>query len=226
MLYVDLAEVPEIFDRAPLWSARRRALAQFKRADYLGPADISLDAAVRSAVHAKLGREPRGPIRLLTHGRYFGYCFNPVSFYYCFDEADQRVEAVVAEITNTPWQERHTYVLDAASVGAVASRFDKKFHVSPFMPMDMEYAWRFSEPADDLAVHMQNFRSGDLIFDATLHLKASPMTARGLLQILLEFPFMTLRVIAAIHWQALRLWLKGLRVHDHPAKGIEPAPNP
>jgi uncharacterized protein len=134
MLYLDLAELPQAFDRVPLWSARRRAPARFKREDYLGPTDVPLDQAVRDLVEARLARRPRGPIRLLTHARYFGYCFNPVSFYYCFDEAGEHLDAIVAEITNTPWGERHAYVLDAAADAGRLKRFafDKHFHVSPF----------------------------------------------------------------------------------------------
>ena len=138
MLYVDLAELPHLFDGIPFWSARRPALAWFKRSDYLGPAQLPLDQAVRDLVAAKSGRRPSGPIRLLTHLRYFGYCLNPVSFYYCFSPAGDVLETIVAEITNTPWNERHQYVLPIESSGARLKHleFDKSFHVSPFMAMD------------------------------------------------------------------------------------------
>ena len=111
MLYLDLAELPQLFDRTPFWSARRPALAWFKRSDYLGPAQVPLDQAVRDLVAQRIGARPTGPIRLLTHLRYFGYSMNPVSFYYCFDPSGQTLETIVAEITNTPWKERHQYVL-------------------------------------------------------------------------------------------------------------------
>ena len=143
MLYIDLAELPRLFDRVPFWSARRPAPAWFKRGDYLGPADVPLDQAVRDLVERRTGRRPAGPIRLLTHLRYFGYVMNPVSFYYCFDRAGTALETIVAEITNTPWGERHQYVLPAAAAvdGGAAPMlrfdFDKRFHVSPFMPMEM-----------------------------------------------------------------------------------------
>ena len=168
-------------------------------------------------------RRPAGPIRLLTHLRYFGHCFNPVSFYYCFDAADQRVETIVAEITNTPWAERHSYVLDASQSGGPIKRFafDKDFHVSPFMPMDMQYDWRFNEPARHLFVHLQNFREGEAVFDATLSMKVRPLTAAALVGLLLGFPFMTVKVVAAIHWQALKLWLKRTPVYDHPIKTVK-----
>ncbi len=218
MMYLDLAELPELFDGTPCWSARRRALAWFKRADYLGPTNVPLDHAVRDLVEARTGARPKGPIRLLTHLRYFGYCMNPVSFYYCFDESGATLETIVAEITNTPWKERHQYVLPVADAAARLKRFgfDKDFHVSPFLPMDMQYRWSFNQPEDRLFVHMQNHRNGEQMFDATLALKHQPVSTFRLLCILATFPLMTLKVIAAIHWQALRLWVKRTPVFDHP----------
>jgi len=160
LTYLDLAELPTLFDRRWFWSARRPALAWFRRKDYLGDPALPLDTAVRDRVEAETGQRPTGPIRLLTHIRQFGYTFNPVSFYYVFDATGERLETVVAEITNTPWDERHAYVLrvtEAERVGAQVLRwqFDKRFHVSPFLPMDMRYDWRFSEPGDTLSVDIE-----------------------------------------------------------------------
>ena len=218
MLYLDLAELPRLFDGTPFWSARRPALAWFKRSDYLGCASVPLDQAVRDLVQARTGSRPVGPIRLLTHLRYFGYCMNPVSFYYCFDQHGTTLQTIVAEITNTPWKERHQYVLsvDAASGRIKRFGFDKDFHVSPFLPMDMQYRWSFSEPLQRLAVHMQNWRDGRPVFDATLLLAEQPVSRAALLRALCAFPLMTFKVISAIHWQALRLWLKRTPVFDHP----------
>lgn len=222
MLYLDLAELPQLFDRTPFWSARRRALAWFKRSDYLGAPDVPLDRAVRDLVQVRTGARPGGPIRLLTHLRYFGYCMNPVSFYYCFDASGARLETIVAEITNTPWKERHQYVLTVEEAGGAEPArikrfgFDKVFHVSPFMPMDIRYRWDFNEPGERLFVHMDNSRHGARMFDATLVLEEHPLSPRSLLAVLAEFPLMTMRIIVAIHWQALRLWLKHTPVHDHP----------
>jgi DUF1365 family protein len=222
MLYLDLAELPQLFDRTPFWSARRPALAWFKRSDFLGPPHVPLDDAVRDLVAHRTGARPTGPIRLLTHLRYFGYSMNPVSFYYCFDASGETLETIVAEITNTPWRERHQYVL---SVDATASRlkrfeFGKDFHVSPFMPMDMQYQWSFSEPDDRLFVNMQNFQGNARIFDATLTLHRTALNPRALLMALVSYPLMTLKIIVAIHWQALRLWRKRVPVHDHPQQAI------
>lgn len=221
MVWLDLAELERAFAGRWLWSTRRVALARFRREDYLGPHDRPLDVAVRDLVEARTGTRPAGAVRMLTHLRYFGYCFNPVTFYYCYG-ADDRLETIVAEITNTPWRERHQYVLPLAAGdrdGAHAVwAFGKRFHVSPFLPMDMDYEWRFDAPAGRLQVHMANFRAGDRVFDATLALEREPITGASLARALARFPFMTAKVVAMIHWQALKLWLKRTPFHVHPAK--------
>lgn len=234
MLYLDLAELPQVFRGRWLWSARRGAPARFRRADHFGDPRRPLDECVRDLVARETGVRPTGPIRLLTHLRYFGYAFNPVSFYYCFDANDTRVETIVAEVNNTPWGECHCYVLPqscnmGANMGPNAGQgghgrfFPRKvMHVSPFMAMDVDYDWRFGAPGSDagskLSVHMENAREGRKIFDATLVLQRAEITAGSLARALALYPAMTLKVIAAIHWQALRLWLKGAPVYDHPSK--------
>lgn len=223
MLYLDLAELEDIFKGRWLWSVRRYALARFRRKDHLGDPHQPLDACVRDLVHRETGQRPRGPIRLLTHLRYFGYCFNPISIYYCFDETDSHIEVLVAEVTNTPWGERYCYVLtNPAITGKVYRyRFTKQMHVSPFMPMDLDYAWRCSQPSQRVAVHMDVLSGEEKIFDATLSLERQPITGPSLAGILARYPFMTLKVVAAIYWQALRLWLKRVPLFTHPPKRDE-----
>jgi len=220
MTYLDLAEVDRVLSLHPLWSRSGPAAVRFERADYLGDPARPLDAEVRDRVAAVLGRRPAGPVRLLTHLRTWGHCFNPVSFYYCFDPADE-LDAIVAEVTNTPWQERHGYVMDArAGRRGRAYRFDlaKALHVSPFFPMDQRYDWQFRAPGDSLAVHMNNLERGRRVFDATLVLRRRELSFRTMTEVLVQHPVMTGRVVAAIHWQALRLWLKRVPFFSHPAK--------
>jgi DUF1365 family protein len=219
---LDLAELDSVFAGHWLWSTRRPALAWFRRADFLGDPALPLDVAVRDLCEARLGRRPSGRIAVLTHLRYYGLSFNPVSFYFCEDEAG-RLDAIVAEITNTPWLERHAYVLDGtkrpAETASTASRFAKEFHVSPFLPMDCEYAWRFDLDRERIVVHMENWRAGVRVFTATMNLARQEIGSRTLAQALLRHPFQSARVVLAIYWQALVLRLKGAPFFGHPSRG-------
>lgn len=220
MTYLDLSELDEVFRGRWLWSTGRPALSWFRRSDHLGDPDVPLDAAVRTLVETETGRAPRGPIRLLTNLRTLGYVMNPVSFYYCFDADDTRVETVVAEVHNTPWGERHCYVLDRTRNEGTDERqrfrFPKAFHVSPFMAMEQHYDWRFGAPGARLPVHMENHEDGRRLFEATMVLRRRPITGGTLARALVRFPFMTGRVVAAIYLQALKLRLKRVPFHPHP----------
>ena len=159
---------------------------------------------------------------MVTHLRYFGYIFNPVTFYYAFDRSETEVEAIVADITNTPWNERYAYVLDAGAdvdgAGEMHFRFAKSFHVSPFMEADLEYDWRFSRPGEELHVQMVNLFQNSRVFEAILDMKRQELNGRNLASMLLSFPPITLKVIGGIYWQALRLKIKGARFYTHPKK--------
>jgi DUF1365 family protein len=231
--YLDLDELPELFDHSHLWSARGRAIAAFRREDHFGDPARPLAEEVRKLVEARSGATPAGPIRLLTNLRYFGHCFNPVSFYYCFAPDGERVEAVVAEVTNTPWGERHAYVLEPAAdrpAGAVLrGRFAKEFHVSPFMGMDHTYSWAMTEPGEQLVVHIESAftgatedpqaedAAGRLAFDATLSLRRRELSPATMLRLLARHPMITLRSQRQIYTHGLRLKLKGARYFPNPS---------
>jgi hypothetical protein len=223
--WLDLAELDVVFRGRWLWSTRRPALAWLRRADYLGDPAVPLDSAVRDRVEAETGRRPSGPVRLLTQLRTFGHCFNPVSFYYCYDADGRAIETVVAEITNTPWDERHAYVLPIANGKPQGTKiwrfgFEKAFHVSPFLPMDMHYDWRFREPGSELNIHMNSYHNEEKYFDATLTLTRREISSRSLNRMLIEYPFVTVKIITMIYWQALRLFAKHVPFYPHPPKQL------
>jgi uncharacterized protein len=224
LMYLDLAELPEVLDPYPFFSARGRALARFRREDFMGDPARPLDECAREAVEEATGSHPSGPVRLLAGLRYFGHSFNPVSFYYCFDPAGERVEAVVADVQNIPWGERHPYVLARGEHrGTVLSdELEKTLHVSPLMDMDQTYAFRAGEPGERLAVHIES-RPHDGTgkqFDATLNLRRRELSRRTLTTMLARYPAMSLQVVAKIYAQSLRLKLKGSKYYPHPeAKG-------
>ncbi len=218
MAYLDLDELPTVLGGRLV--ARGPRLVRFRRSDYLGDPAVPLAEAVRSVVAERTGAPaPAGPVRLLTHLRSFGHCFNPVSFYYCFD-ADEQLAAVVAEVTSTPWGERHAYVLERNGDGAVLhGRSEKRLHVSPFMGMEQRYEFRAPAPAETLSVHIESREGAERAFDATLALRRRALDGRSLARVTARYPAATLRMLALIYGHSLRLKLKGVPVHPHPEAG-------
>ncbi|MCC7044462.1 MAG: DUF1365 domain-containing protein [Acidobacteria bacterium] len=217
MFYVDLDEL----DRLPrgVFRVGRFGVLSFCRADYLGPAAVPLKTAVLDRVEAQLGLRPSGPVRVLTQVRNFGYVFNPVSIYYCFGPDGRTLEAVVAEITNTPWKERHAYVLPA-SRGVVRSDFAKQFHVSPFFAMAQQYRWNLAAPDETLTVAMVNEEAGRPVFSATLALDRRDFSTASVWRAAIRQPLMAWRVHLGIYIQAYRLWRKRTPYFEHPAKAV------
>jgi len=209
MALLDVDRLPELMRVSAVTSYNRWNWASFDDRDHLG--DPRRPLRERLAIDAaRYGLElPAGPIFLLTHLRYLGYCFNPVSFFYCFDRAE-RLQMVLAEVSNT-FGGAHNYWLrpDPASRMFRAAA-TKCLYVSPFMPADLEYGFAFTPPAGRLVAHMETSQAGSVGFDATLLLERRPWNAAEIRRALVRHPAMTAGVMAGIHWEALKLWWKGV----------------
>lgn len=228
MAYLDLDEVGHAFDAHPLWSGHRPAPVRFRREDMHGDPDVPLDVAVRRTVGAALGTPPSGPVRVLTTLRHWGWTFNPISLYVCFDGADTRLETVLAEVTNTPWHERHAYVLPFPDPEAAATegvRFAKELHVSPFMDLDLDHVLRLTPPgAPTMTVEMDDRRrddSDELVFSARLTLQRRPLDRASMSHVLRHHALPSHRVSAGIYRNALRLWRKGAPFRHHPHRSTK-----
>jgi uncharacterized protein len=226
MSYLALDGLEQVMAKSRFWSLERFNLVSFYRKDYLGQDNHDLQETVKGHIKTHTDENFDGRIFLLTHLRYLGFCFNPVSFYFCFPNHAEQPRYIIAEIHNTPWNERYCYVLDTLKCPSQIGdnwlfEFDKAFHVSPFMPMDMHYQWRFALHKDNLTIHMELQQNNERCFDATLQLKQHAMTTQAMRNIPLRFPLMTLSVVVLIYWQALLLWLKGIPFYGHPDKKID-----
>ncbi len=231
MVYLDLDELPSLVGRSGMFAGNRRASRSFLRSDHLFDNSVPLADEVREMIRQRTGETAKGPIRLLTQLRYFGYFMSPLNLFYLFDRHDQRVEYIVAEVNNTPWNERHCYVLwdGNGERKSQTMRFahPKDFHVSPFMSMDMNYQWKVTTPGEHLHVQLANTRDSKRLFDATLTLHRRELNRNQLRRMTLQFPVMTAQISAAIYFQALQLWWKKCPFYVHPKTRINsPSPAP
>jgi uncharacterized protein len=225
---LDLDELPGLFDGIPLWSARRPAPAWFCERDYLPGASDSLSERARTVVEAQLGRRPGGPVQVLANPRYLGIAFNPLSLYFLRADDGRGVDSVIAEVTNTPWRERTSYVLDGIGSGPLRATFDKQMHVSPFQPMDQRYAISVTEPGDRLAISIRNEERGRLVFAATMALQRRPFGRAQALRALASYPPMTVTTLTRIYANALKLARACAPLYPHPGaipdKGVVRVP--
>lgn len=224
MMYLDLDELDTVFKGRWFWSTNRANLCWFRRSEHMGDKDQPLAESVRDLVFEQTGQRHSGPIRMLTHLRYFGLQMNPVSFFFCFDHNEQ-VTHIVAEVNNTPWGEQHCYVLGPEHFSpkhkAAREQHAKDFHVSPFMPMDMRYQWRVSEPSERLNIGISNFQDDTRMLNVAMTMQREPISASSLRRVLVRYPLMTAQVFTGIYWQAFRLWRKKVPFFSHPDKTQE-----
>jgi len=224
MAMVDVDQVEAQMQVSRVTSYNRFNWATFDQRDHLGDPSLPLRSRLAASAAAAGLALPDGPIRLLTHLRYLGYAFNPISFYYCYDRAG-RLAAVLNEVNST-FGDQRAYWIDARvahrTPAGLRHRTPKAMHVSPFMPMEMDYEFVLTEPGDALVAHMNTYLHGPEgarpYFDATLTLQRQPWSARTVRRALIRQPFMTAKVIGAIHWEAARLWFKGLPHYEVPAR--------
>jgi hypothetical protein len=218
---MDIDRLPELMDVSPLSSYNRANVLSYQERDHFGDSSQTLRKRIATDAGCQGVEPPKGPIFLLTHLRTFGYNFNPVSFFYCYNNAG-KLDRVLAEVNNT-FAETHNYwltpQLEKPAGDSKRYQFDKKFHVSPFLAMAQRYDWTFTEPGDELTVECMNYDGDQLAFDSTLKLQRREWTAQEMHRAIARFPFLTARVIAAIHWQALRLMMKRVPVVHHPGAG-------
>ena len=226
MLYLDLDELPALLDDRVLRTARLAPLS-FGRENHFSGSQRPLAEAVRELVAEKTAKRPTGPVRLLTGLRCFGYYFSPLNLYYCFDSRDETVDTVVAEVSNTPWRETHYYVLaehnQVGQPGELRFSHRKDFHVSPFMGMDVHYDWQLSQPGSRLSVRITNRREKQTVFTASLTLAQRELGRSQLRRMMVRYPWMTGRIMLAIHFQAFRLWRKKCPFYPHPKHRGRPA---
>ncbi len=223
-IYLDLDEVDHII--GTLWCIRndRFAPLSFRRADHFGDPQQRLKESVTQHVEDTCGLRLTGPVRLLTQLRHFGFYFSPINVFYCFDD-HERLIALVAEVNNTPWNERHVYVLwEGNSLPGSAGRYThpKEFHVSPFMDMQSEYDWSVRLPQDTLQLSLACRKQAKQVFHASLDLSRRDLTDGQLLLSLSRRPVAAAHILGSIYFQALRLWMKKCQFHPHPRRGQKP----
>jgi hypothetical protein len=219
MTYVDLAQLPNMCQMQRFWSLERFNLACFRQRDFGDGSNQPLTQQIKEFIQEQTQTSYQGKVFLLCHWRYFGILFNPIALYYCFDEQGIELQHVVAEVTNTPWLQRHRYLLTPIKkLNAFYSTTEKSLHVSPFMPMNLSYHFDYQIPDRNLSFNMRVHNDKECVFTANLTLEKKMMTTKQRDRFILFYPWMTAKVIVGIYWQALKIKTKGLSFFPHPSK--------
>lgn len=211
LLWLKLDEINHLHNEVKGFSNASFAPVRYKRSDYLGDPNEPLETAVRRKMSALAGVSMDGDVFMLGQARTFGLYFSPVNFYFLRD-ASQRFTHMLAEVSNTPWNERHHYLVDLSK----QEDAQKVFHVSPFNPLDMVYKWKVAVPGEQLNLALECHKSSKH-FTASMQMKKTPLNSVSLRNVLIAIPSMTLKTVWGIYWQALKLWLKRTPIYAHPA---------
>lgn len=220
-MLLDLDEIDTLAERLRLFSRNRFNALSFHDRDHgAGTGEPLRDQVERHLASA--GLETGGAIRLFCMPRVLGYVFNPLSIYFCH-RRDGELQALIYQVHNT-FKERHSYLIPAAARDgqALTQQCAKRFHVSPFLDMDMTYEFRVTGPHERIAVVIHGADRDGPIITAALAGTRAPITDAGLIALLVSHPLLTLKVIAAIHWHAVKLWWKGIKIRTHPAAPVWP----
>lgn len=215
-LLIDLDEVETLARSSRLLRLGRFGLISFHAGDHGDGTAVPLRQQVEGHLRSAGLVPDGGPIRLLTLPRILGYVFNPISVYFCHRRSGE-LSAVLYEVTNT-FGDRHGYLIpvDDPAARPLRHRCTKVLHVSPFLHRDMRYAFRLTPPGEALGLTVTGLDGNGPLIVATLEATRRELTDGALCRVLAAFPLMTLKVIVAIHWEALRLWMKGLAVRSRP----------
>jgi len=217
MACLDVDELDEMLESRNLLTDDQHAAVSFPSGKHLRDYQGSVASRIRSFLRSKMTDVPVGPIRLITQLRQFGFYFSPLNLFIVGDE--DRPEVIVAEVNNIPWGEQQLYLLAPRwddSKNVACYEHAKEMHVSPFLPMNHRYRWEFQFPTNEMFVGLANIEDNTTVFQASMKLQKFVLDRSTLQRFLWTHPLMSWKVVAAIYWQAFKLWWKKCPLYSHP----------